>query len=421
MIKTLHVARVGGLDVFLDWSLLIIFLLVTLSLGAGLFPEWHPQWGPLATWATAGAAAACLLVSVLLHELSHAFVGRARGIEISRITLFVFGGMAHMEQEPDEWRSELWMAIVGPVVSLLLGVMFIAIATLGVDTSTLSGDDPTAFMRQFGPLDTLLLWLGPVNIILAVFNIVPAFPLDGGRVLRALLWGLTGDLTRATRWASIGGQAFAWLLIAAGIMMAFGVRIPLLGTGFVGGLWAALIGWFLHNAAVASYHQLRLQESLRGVLTEQLMETGMASVPEDMTIQTLVDDHILGGQQRFFPVVRDDHLTGLVCIDDLRKARREAWQTTSIADVMTPVSRLATLAADDEANEALRILSRRRINQVPVVDRDGKLRGVVTRQGMLNWLWLAGQDAVGAGDTLHRDGVHPEGSRGPRDPTTASR
>ena len=260
MIGALRVARIAGVEIFLDWSLLIIFILVTVSLGGGLFPQWHPEWNAATTWLTAAAAAVLLLVSVLLHELSHAIVGRAQGAQIKRITLFVFGGMAHIEQEPKVWRAEFWMAIVGPFVSLGLGTAFIFLGSLGVAGDAFAAEDPEALLRELSPLQTLLLWLGPVNIVLAIFNIIPAFPLDGGRVLRAILWGTTGDLTRATRWASQGGQAFAWVLIAAGISMVLGLQVPVLGTGAASGLWIALIGWFLHNAAVMSYRQQRVQE-----------------------------------------------------------------------------------------------------------------------------------------------------------------
>jgi Zn-dependent protease len=250
-----HLMRVAGVDVFLDWSLAIIFFLITASLGSGLFPAWHPEWSAATSWVTAAAAAVLFLASVLVHEMSHALVGRARGMEIRRITLFIFGGMAHLEEDAREWRTEFYMALVGPVTSLAIGFLCIWLGSLGVGEVTARMDQPAEMLAGLGPWTTLLLWLGPVNIVLGLFNLVPGFPLDGGRVMRAAIWGATGDLHKATRWASNGGRAFAWFLIAAGVAMILGVRVPFFGTGFVGGLWLALIGWFLHNAAIMSYRQ----------------------------------------------------------------------------------------------------------------------------------------------------------------------
>src|SRR5690606_34380126 len=190
-------------------------------------------------------------------EMSHALVGRARGMTIRRITLFIFGGMAHLEEDAREWRTELYMAAAGPVTSLVIGFACIWLASFGAaDVSGNSLQNPEQLLAGLGPGTTLLLWLGPVNIVLGLFNLVPGFPLDGGRVMRAVIWGATGDLHRATRHASNAGRAFAWLLIACGIAMILGMQVPLFGRGFVGGLWLTLIGWFLHNAALMSYRQL---------------------------------------------------------------------------------------------------------------------------------------------------------------------
>jgi Zn-dependent protease len=187
--------------------------------------------------------------SVLTHELSHAFVGRALGASIRRITLFVFGGMAQLEGEPRSWGAELWTAIVGPVTSLVLAVVFSMLAGATSGSSLFDPNNPTAALARLGTLPTLLLWLGQVNFMLGLFNLVPGFPLDGGRVLRAILWGVTGNLQKATRWASFLGQITAWALIGIGLAMVLGAQVPFFGTG-VGGLWLAFIGWFLNNAAM---------------------------------------------------------------------------------------------------------------------------------------------------------------------------
>jgi len=379
--------RIFGIQIAVDWSLLIIFLLVSFSLSAGAFPSWHPDWSPLLCWVTGLAAAVLFFASVLAHELSHALVGRARGVGFHRITLFVFGGVAHMEGEPPDWRAEFFMAIVGPLTSLVLGVLFTGLAGLFVDLSTLQPTDPAAALASAGPVPTLLLWLGPINILLGLFNLVPGFPLDGGRVLRAVAWGLTGNLRKATRWASRAGQAFAWILMGSGLAMMLGLHVPVFGTGLVGGLWLAFIGWFLNNAAVASYRQLALREALSSIPVRRLMQTQLATAPPDMTISELVDGHMMASGQRAFPVVRDDRLLGLACLSDLGKRERGTWHEATVADVMTGAADLETVGPEEDASSALEKLARREFDQLPVVV-DGRLLGLLRRQDLLKWLSL---------------------------------
>ncbi len=210
----LRLGHIAGIEIAADWSLLIIFWLITFTLAVGLFPGWHPDLSAALSWASALAAAVLFFASVLTHALSHALVGRAHGIVIRRITLFMFGGMAQMENEPSTWRAEFAMAIVGPLASLALGFSFLGLAAIISAPLDVDPDKPQEALAALAPLPTLLVWLGPVNIILAIFNLVPGFPLDGGRVLRAILWAVTGNLRLATRRASQAGQGFAWLLMA---------------------------------------------------------------------------------------------------------------------------------------------------------------------------------------------------------------
>lgn len=389
----IRVGSVSGIEVIMDWSLMIIFFLVTFSLGAGLFPAWHPEWTAALTWTTATAAALLFFASVFIHELSHALVGRAMGIEIRRITLFIFGGMAHLEREPHTWRSELWMAIAGPIVSLLLGGLFLLLGALTLSGTGFNPDSPQETLSQMGPLTTLFLWLGPVNIVLGLFNLVPGFPLDGGRVLRALTWGITGDLKLATRWASRLGQFFAWVLIAMGIAMMLGVQIPLFGTGLLSGVWLAFIGWFLNQAALMSYRQLLVRESLDDVPVSRVMQSQFATVESHMTLSQLVDEHLLHTDQRAYPVVNGSQLAGLVCLEDLRKVPREAWDHTTIESVMTPAAQLAQVSPGQDTSDALATLSDRGVNQLPVVE-NGRVRGLVRREDILRWLALRGDRAV---------------------------
>lgn len=398
--RGIRLARIAGVDVHVDWSLTIIFVLITVSLAAGLFPVWHPDWSRALTWTTALAAAVLFFASVLAHELSHALVGRAQGMRIRRITLFIFGGMAHLEHEPDRWRAELAMAIVGPITSLVIGgvclALSAALASAPVATAPASVEEARAILAQLGPAATLLLWLGQINIVLAIFNLVPGFPLDGGRVLRAALWGFTGDLKRATRWASLFGQAFAWLLIGSGIAMLLGLTVPVFGSGPVSGIWLAFIGWFLNNAALMSYRQLLTREALEDVPASRLMVTRFASVAPDTTVEALVEEHALASGQSAFPVVDSGRLLGIVSLRDLEKVQRARRMELTARDVMTSRERLGAVGPDDDALEVLDVLARRDVRQVPVLEGE-RVVGLVRREDVLRWLALHGQPASRSG------------------------
>jgi len=252
------IGRVAGIEVHLHPSLLIVLALVSFSLATGVLPAWHPDWSAAMRWSFALVASLLLIVSVAVHELSHAWVGRAGGVPVWRVTLFVFGAMAHLEAEPRSWRVELWTALAGPAASLVLGGAFLAAGAALVASETLAAP-PGHLLAALGPTATLLLWLGQINLVLAAFNMLPGFPLDGGRVLRALIWRSTGDMFAATRFSARAGQALSLLLIGTGFAMVFGLRLPLLGGGPAGGTWLALMGWFLNAAALAGYRDVSLR------------------------------------------------------------------------------------------------------------------------------------------------------------------
>ena len=383
----LRLGRIAGIEIFADWSVLVIFALISFSLGAGVFPSWHPGWSGALSWATALGAALLFFASLLAHELSHAIVARAGGMRVRRITLFLFGGMAHLESEPRNWRVELAMAAVGPLTSLVLGVAFLLLAGLAAGGLEIDPEDPRAALAAISPLATLLFWLGPVNLMLAVFNLVPGFPLDGGRVLRAVLWGATGDLRAATRWASLGGRLFAGLLMATGLLMLFGLVVPVLGGGPVGGLWLMLIGWFLNSAAVTSYRQLILRQTLGQVPVARIMQTRLVRVPPELPVRRLAEEHMMQSGQRVLPVEHDGRFLGLVSLTDLQKSERGAWDRMTAAEIMTPLARLACTGPADDAGEALAQLARRDVNQLPVLD-EGRLVGLLRREDVLKWLAL---------------------------------
>ncbi len=389
-----RLGRIAGIEVQVDWSLLIIFALIASSLGLITFPSLHPNWSPVLSWMTALVAAVLFFGSVLVHELSHALVGRIYGMRVPRITLFIFGGMAHIESEPEQWRGELWMAIVGPITSLVLGFAFVILLNLLVGPEGFDSVDPRGTLANLSPLATLLLWLGPVNILLGLFNLVPGYPLDGGRVLRALMWGITGDMRRATRWASWAGQGFAWLLIGTGVVMLLGARVPFFGTGAINGLWLAFIGWFLNNAALSSYQQILLREALGGIRVGRLMRTRITVISPEMAVHELVEEYLLRGSERALPVVEGNRLVGLVGLSDVQQRDRSEWPELSVREVMIPRRRLVTVTPEEEALEALMTLSRTGVNQLPVVDADGRLVGIVQRADILNWMALYGDPSV---------------------------
>jgi Zn-dependent protease len=323
--------RIAGIQIRIDWSLLLIFVLIAFDLGAGVFPSWHPEWSAAESWGVAIAAAVLFFASVLTHELSHALVARARGIHVPRITLFLFGGIAELGEEPRTASSELLIAIVGPLTSIAIGVLatIAAGALAGPDLSLGSRDalQSAENVRRLGPLATLLIWLGPVNVTLGVFNLVPGFPLDGGRVLRAVLWAVTRDPAKATRWAAGAGQLVAWLMMGAGVVIAFS------GGGFQG-IWLVLLGWFLNNAARTSAH--------RAIPRPQLNAPPRGDRP------------LATAQQLMVPI---DHVT--------------------VVDADTDVRTIADLLERDD------------VDQLPVLDH-GQLVGIIRRADVIGY--AAGAD-----------------------------
>ncbi len=250
------IGRLFGVQIYIDWSWIFIFLLLVWQFGGGVLPAWHPDWPPALTWGTAILLAFLFFASVLAHELAHSLMAKARGLPVRRITLFVFGGVSSIEGEPPSPGAEFQIAIVGPVISLVLGAILLLLGGWNVSRVSNAMHHPVQVEAQLGPGTTILLWLGQINILLGLFNLIPGFPLDGGRVLRSLLWALTHNLRQATRWAAWVGQAIAWLFVVIGLSEFFGASWPFFGSGPVSSLWLVFIGWFLNGAAAASYQQV---------------------------------------------------------------------------------------------------------------------------------------------------------------------
>lgn len=387
-----RLGRAFGVEFVADFSLILVVFLIATNLGLGLLPAWHPEWSPGLRWVIALLAATLFIASIALHELAHALVAHAHNLPVRRITLFLFGGMAHLEREPETPRAEFWMAIVGPAVSIAIGLLSVWVGSLLLPNPAALGDRPMEAMQHASPLATILLWLGPLNVMLGVFNMVPGFPLDGGRVLRALVWWATRDLRRATLIASRTGQAFAWLLMTLGVFMALGRNVPFFGTGFASGVWLILIGWFLNNAARASYQQLMIQQTLEDVPVRAVMRSDVWTVSSDLTISELLRDQVIW-RDGAFPVVRDGKLLGLVKPDQVTSVPRDRWNEVRVGDIMTPVQRLRVLAPDDDATAAFQQLAEQ--DPIPVVDH-AQLVGVARREDLMRWLALHAPRAHGA-------------------------
>ncbi len=381
----MSLGRIFGIEIRLDFSVLIVFALVVYSLGAGLFPRWHPTWSPSLTWSTALAAGLLFFASLLAHELSHSVVAKIRGIPVPRITLFVFGGVSELEREPDTPATELLIAIVGPAMSAFLGFAFtwLGAAIAGADFAGGVFTDPEAAMANLGPGATLFLWLGPINLMLAFFNLIPGFPLDGGRVLRAILWGISGDLQSATLWASNMGRAFAWALMGFGVLQS-------LGGAFVQGIWLLLIGWFLNNAARNSYTQLLIQQAFDELIVKNLMRTHFEVVHPDLTLEAFVNELLLRSGQSAWPVIEDGKAVGLITFEDARAISEGERANQTVRDAMRPIDE--HLRPDVGGRDALRALAESERDPLPVMEGSA-IVGLLHRGDIARWLALHELDA----------------------------
>jgi Zn-dependent protease len=304
-----------------------------------------------------------LFASVLLHELGHSVVALRYRIPVRSITLFIFGGVARIGAEPPSAVAEFFIAIAGPLVSLALAAFFYAVQPV------VSGMEP---------LWGVVKYLAYINLALVLFNLIPGYPLDGGRVFRALMWASTGSMRRATIIASNVGRLFAFLFIVVGVWQ-------MLTGNFGGGLWVAFIGWFLDSAATAQLQYVQSRGLLRGHKVAQAMSDRCAAVPGDLTLQKLVDEHILGGSQRCFLVTQGQEVVGLMTLHRIKEVPRPQWATTSAAEAMIPLERLKRIDADAEVWAALQEMDRDGVNQLPVT-RDHRVIGMLSREDVIGFL-----------------------------------
>jgi Zn-dependent protease len=380
---SITIATIAGIPIRLHFSWLLILGLLVWSLGSGFFPEAYPGWGSATYYVVAAVAAVGFFLAILVHELSHSLVARARNLPVSSITLFIFGGVSQIEQESRTPGTEFLVTVVGPLSSLLIGGVCYLLTPIG---------------GAIGPqVEAILAYLATVNVLVGLFNLIPGFPLDGGRILRAIVWGLTGDLLRATAVATLVGRGVAFLMIFGGIWFAFN------GAGFQG-LWIAFVGWFLDNAAVATNQQTLLHALLGGARVRQAMRTEFTTVPPALPVAALVDEHFLSRQQRAFPVWGGDRLWGMVTLTDVARLPRDRWPTTSVEEIMTPRDRLVTTTADAPLEKALAELQDHGVNQIPVLEPGSeRVVGLLSRSDVMNFLHVRQQ--LFGGRALPRGGV----------------
>ncbi len=355
--------RVLGIPLGLDYSWFLIFGLITWSLATGYFPAAYPGWAGGLYWVTGLVTSLLFFASVVLHELGHAVVARQFGVPVRSITLFVFGGVAQIGQEPPSAGAEFWIALAGPVVSGALAVAFHVFRAVATPAT---------------PLQALGTYLAYINATLALFNLIPGYPLDGGRVLRAIVWEATRSLRRATQIAAGVGRFIAYLFIAAGIWQIAAGHL-------FNGLWIAFIGWFLESAAASSGRQVAIHDLLAGHHVRELMVRDYPALSPDLALDTLIHDHILATGRHSFPVVRDGRLVGLLTLEEVRAVPRGQWPTTRVEAAMTPRSRVVTVGPDEELADALEALSEGDAAVVPVVEAD-TLVGVLSRNRVIAFL-----------------------------------
>jgi Zn-dependent protease/CBS domain-containing protein len=357
------IGRIFGISIDLDYSWFLVIGLLTWILAVSYYPVEFKNWSVTEYWIMGAITAVMLFVSVLIHELGHSVVAKRYGILVPRITLFVFGGVSQIAEEPASAAAEFWIAIVGPAVSLALAAFFWELEPLVSFSS---------------PLLALTEYLALLNLVLGIFNLIPGFPLDGGRVLKAIVWRITGQYQRATAVAALTGRFFGFFLIF------FGVWQALLGNLF-NGLWIAFIGWFLESAAGSQFQQEALKSVIGDHSVMEAMKRDFPHVSGSVNLQELVEKHVLPVGVRYFVVNDASGPAGMVTLGGIRKVPRSAWPATMASQVMIPLQKLATIRPDARLWSALELMGRKGVNQLPVVDGGG-IVGILSREDILHYL-----------------------------------
>lgn len=353
------------IEIHPTWFLILGF--VAWSLSDGVFPDQYDSWSTAAYWIVGTLSAVLLFVTVLIHELAHALVAKRRGLDVPRITLFIFGGVSHLGRQPASAGEEFQIAAAGPATSLVIAAVCGAAGLL--------------FGGLSEKLEAVLFYLALVNVLLGVFNILPGFPLDGGRVLRSIAWKRTGNFRRATRIASSVGEFFGYGLIIGGFFL-------LLNGAVLNGVWFAFIGWFLLGAARNEASSLQLEGVLSRLTARQVMREDFPSVTPGSSLKMIVDDMMVGRGERAVIVALGDAVQGIITVNDIRRVPREEWANIPAQRIMTPRANIVTVDARSSAVQVLTLLGEKTLNQVPVLD-EGRMVGLITRREILDRLQLA--------------------------------
>ena len=357
-----------GFTVSLDASWVIILFLVVWSLSKGFFPSYFPELSLQTYWIMGIVGALGLFISIIIHEFSHSIVARKYGMKIKGITLFIFGGVAEMKDEPNTPKSEFLMAIAGPIASFILAILF-------------SGLTQVAETLKFSvPVIAILSYLSTINLLIAVFNMIPAFPTDGGRVLRSLLWWIKGDIHWATQIASRISLLFAIVIIFMGFM-------HLVGDNSIGGLWWILIGSFLFFAANASYQKLLIKESFVGKTVRHFMNRTPITVPSDITLQEFVDRYLYLYHYKMYPVTIEDKISGLITMQMLKLHTHEEWKHLLVGQVMEQISPSNSIALNTPIEEALNKMNESNSSRLLVIEHH-RIVGMVTLKDLLEYIAL---------------------------------
>lgn len=367
------IGRIAGIDIRIHWSWFAIFGLLTYWLATGFYDDVYDDWTTEEEWAASIVTTVLFFTSVLLHELSHSIVARRLGLPVQNITLFIFGGVSALGAEPSSARQEFQVAIVGPLTSFVLGGICAVITLVGW----------LALDRVDTPPFAVAEYLAFINIAVGIFNMLPGFPLDGGRVLRAAVWSRNRNMLRATRYASTAGTIISFGLMAVGV-------VSILAGNWIGGVWFIVIGWFLRNSAEQSYQQLVFKQTLEGVKVGELVNRSFYGAPPDMSLADVVTQYMFGHSQRAVPILVADDLLGIITMSDLQRVPTDQWSEVSAFKAMTPKERLYGVAPDDDVMQALEIMASQDVHQLPVIESRSFL-GFITRADVLRLIQIRSQ------------------------------